>query len=61
MLNGWGLSETSPVLACRRNAPGKNVRGSIGYPMPGTRLRVVDPADTSKDLPDGQQVGGQFK
>ena len=30
VLNGWGLSETSPVLACRRNLPRQNVRGSVG-------------------------------
>lgn len=30
VINGWGLTETSPVLACRRNAPRQNVRGSVG-------------------------------
>ena len=30
VLNGWGLTETSHVLACRRNLPGLNVRGSVG-------------------------------
>lgn len=30
VINGWGLTETSPVLACRRNFPGQNVRGSVG-------------------------------
>jgi long-chain acyl-CoA synthetase len=34
VLNGWGLSETSPVLACRRNLPGQNVRGSVGEAPP---------------------------
>ena len=28
VLNGWGLTETSPVLACRRGV--HNVRGSVG-------------------------------
>lgn len=31
-----------------------NVRGSVGLPVPGTRLRVVHPV-THEDLPDGQQ------
>jgi hypothetical protein len=35
--------ETSPVLACRQNVAGGNVRGSLGLPIPGTSLRVVDP------------------
>lgn len=54
VLNGWGLSETSPVLACRRPLPYQNIRGSVGLPTPGTQLRVVDPG-TGADLPDGQQ------
>jgi long-subunit acyl-CoA synthetase (AMP-forming) len=31
-----------------------NVRGSVGLPVPGTRLIVVDPASHAP-LPDGQQ------
>lgn len=46
--------QTSPVLACRRDLPLKNVRGSVGFAMPGTQVRVVDP-DTLKDLPDGEK------
>ncbi|KAF5840693.1 hypothetical protein DUNSADRAFT_15788 [Dunaliella salina] len=41
VLNGWGLTETSPVLACRRAV--QNVRGTVGHPVPGTELRVVNP------------------
>lgn len=53
LLNGWGLTETSPVLACRGYAEGLyNVRGTTGKAMVGTELRVVDP-DTLKDVPDG--------
>ncbi|KAL3144719.1 hypothetical protein ABBQ38_001843 [Trebouxia sp. C0009 RCD-2024] len=55
VLNGWGLSETSPVLACRSYTAGQlAVRGSVGRPIPGTKLRVVDP-DSFQDVPDGQQ------
>lgn len=46
--------QTSPVLTCRRNVPGQNVRGTVGTPIPGTQLRVVDP-ETLQDQPDGQQ------
>ncbi|MCP9857715.1 MULTISPECIES: AMP-binding protein [unclassified Cyanobium] len=42
LLVGYGLTETSPVLACRR--PWSNRRGSAGLPLPDTGLKVVDPA-----------------
>ena len=41
LLVGYGLTETSPVLTCRR--PWANRRGSAGRPLPGTALRIVDP------------------
>ncbi len=40
LLVGYGLTETSPVVACRR--PWRNIRGSSGPPLPETYLRVVD-------------------
>lgn len=54
VVNGWGLTETSPVLACRRLAEGGNVRGTIGLPIPGTDIRIVDP-ETMRNVPDGRQ------
>ena len=41
LLVGYGLTETSPVISCRR--PWHNIRGSSGLPLPGTEFRVVDP------------------
>ena len=41
LLVGYGLTETSPVISCRR--PWRNVRGSAGYPLPETEFRIVDP------------------
>jgi long-chain acyl-CoA synthetase len=41
LLVGYGLTETSPVLTCRR--PWANRRGSAGQPLPGTAIQVVDP------------------
>ena len=40
LLVGYGLTETSPVLTCRRRW--LNRRGSAGYPLPETSLRIVD-------------------
>ena len=47
LLVGYGLTETSPVISCRR--PWRNIRGSSGLPMPGTEFRIVDP-DTGAAL-----------
>jgi len=41
LLVGYGLTETSPVLSCRR--PWNNRRGSSGQPLEGTAIRIVDP------------------
>ena len=41
LLVGYGLTETSPVLTCRRSWC--NRRGSAGQPLPGTSLRIVHP------------------
>ena len=46
--------QTSPVLACRRSGSGPNIRGSIGFAIPGTTLKVVDP-ETFEEVPDGEQ------
>ena len=40
LLVGYGLTETSPVVSCRR--PWRNIRGSSGLPMPDTDFRIVD-------------------
>ena len=47
LLVGYGLTETSPVVSCRR--PWRNIRGSSGLPMPETEFRIVDP-DTRAPL-----------
>ena len=41
LLVGYGLTETSPVLSCRRRWC--NRRGSSGQPLPDTAIRIVDP------------------
>jgi long-chain acyl-CoA synthetase len=50
LLVGYGLTETSPVLTCRRRWT--NRRGSAGQPLPGTAIKVVDP-DSRRPLPQG--------
>ncbi|WP_347238836.1 AMP-binding protein [Cyanobium sp. FACHB-13342] len=52
LLVGYGLTETSPVLTCRRSW--SNRRGSAGQPLPATSLRIVDP-DTGALLAIGER------
>lgn len=50
LVEGYGLTETSPVCSVSRlDMPLKP--GSIGTPIPGVQVRVVDP--DGKDLPAG--------
>ncbi|MFR9801614.1 AMP-binding protein [Pseudonocardia sp. RS010] len=40
VLEGYGLSEAGPVVTC--NVPGHSKPGSVGRPLPGVELRLVD-------------------
>ncbi|XP_024628003.1 probable acyl-activating enzyme 16, chloroplastic isoform X3 [Medicago truncatula] len=50
--NGYGLTETSPVIAARR--PRCNVIGSVGHPVQHTEFKVVD-SETGEVLPPGSK------
>ena len=52
MLAGYGLTETSPVIASRLAE--YNVLGTVGRPLPDTIIKIVDP-DTRQELPLGQR------
>jgi long-chain acyl-CoA synthetase len=48
ILQGYGLTETSPVTHVRR--PWRNFIGASGLPLPATEAKIVDP-ETKKPLP----------
>jgi acyl-[acyl-carrier-protein]-phospholipid O-acyltransferase/long-chain-fatty-acid--[acyl-carrier-protein] ligase len=52
LLEGYGATETSPVISV--NAPGANKPGSVGRPLEGVEVRIVDVA-TGKDLDTGEE------
>ena len=51
LLQGYGLTETAPVLSF--NPLGKTREGSIGVPVPSTLLRCVD--DDGNPVPQGER------
>jgi long-chain acyl-CoA synthetase len=50
ILEGYGLTESSCIVAC--NPPGAQRDGSVGLPMPGSEVRVVDAA--GRDVAPGE-------
>jgi long-chain acyl-CoA synthetase len=54
VVEGYGLSETSPVATV--NPPlGNNIAGSIGLPLPGTIIEIIDPEDKKTPMPMGER------
>jgi long-chain acyl-CoA synthetase len=51
LVEGYGLSETSPVLCCNP-LDGTHRGGTIGVPMPSTEVGIFD--DDGNQLPQGQ-------
>ena len=51
LLEGYGLSETSPVLCCNP-LNGQHKMGTIGIPMPSTEVAIFD--DNGNQLPQGE-------
>jgi long-chain acyl-CoA synthetase len=53
LVEGYGLSEASPVVLA--NPLNANARpGTVGIPLPGTEVRVVDEEDPSREQPPGE-------
>jgi acyl-CoA synthetase (AMP-forming)/AMP-acid ligase II len=52
VMQGYGLTETSPVTHCNPIDPERVKSGTIGPPLPGTEVRLVDP-ESGEDLAVG--------
>jgi acyl-CoA synthetase (AMP-forming)/AMP-acid ligase II len=53
VIQGYGLTETSPVTHCQ-SAAAEAPAGSIGRPVPDTECRIVDP-ESGEDVEDGER------
>jgi len=53
LVEGYGLTESSPVTHCNPLV-GANKAGSIGMPLPGTFVEVIDKDDHATVLPRGE-------
>jgi long-chain acyl-CoA synthetase len=53
LIEGYGLSESSGVVSANPYE-GEGKTGSIGQPIPATRVRLVDKEDPAKPAPDGE-------
>lgn len=54
LIEGYGLSETSPILVGNPVLPTRKAR-SIGIPFPRTEIRLVDPEDPDRDVERGER------
>ena len=54
LVEGYGLSECSPVLIANPVAPTRQA-GTVGLPLPDTECRVVDPDHPTRDVPAGER------
>jgi acyl-[acyl-carrier-protein]-phospholipid O-acyltransferase / long-chain-fatty-acid--[acyl-carrier-protein] ligase len=52
ILEGYGATETSPVISV--NTPDFNKPGSIGKPLPGVRVKILDRETDEELLPNGE-------
>ena len=54
VIEGYGMTETSPVALGNPLTDARRP-GTLGLPFPSTQIRVVDPADPSRDMPQGER------
>ncbi|WP_084591101.1 AMP-binding protein [Desulfonatronovibrio magnus] len=51
LLDAYGATETSPAISI--NTPSQNKKGSVGKPLPGVEVRILN-VDTDDELPPGE-------
>lgn len=54
IFEGYGLSETAPVASANPTDKTKRKIGSIGFPIPGTDIKILDLDTGSHEMPQGE-------
>jgi long-chain acyl-CoA synthetase len=54
IFEGYGLSETAPVATLNPTNTEQRKVGSVGFPIPGTDVKIVDLEESTKELPQGE-------
>jgi len=54
LVEGYGLSETSPIATCNPTVPGGSREGSLGLPVPGTVVEIASIDEPDTVLPQGE-------
>jgi len=54
IFEGYGLSETAPVVCMNPTDVDRRKFGSIGFPIPSTDVKIVDTDTGLKELPQGE-------
>lgn len=55
IFEGYGLTETAPVASVNPTNKEHRKIGSIGFPIPGTNIKILDLEDPTKELPQGEE------
>ncbi|MCG8685293.1 MAG: long-chain fatty acid--CoA ligase [Desulfobacterales bacterium] len=54
IFEGYGLTETSPVISANPTDRETRKIGSIGFPLPSTDVKILDLEDPTKEMPQGE-------
>jgi long-chain acyl-CoA synthetase len=54
IFEGYGLTETAPVLSANPTNQKTRKIGSVGFPLPDTDIKIMDLGDPTKELPRGE-------